>query len=141
VAWFFAVICVCATAGQTNLMKKILIVEDDLSIQDIFRIIFETYGYDVECMDKGETLYEKKGNWPDAIILDKQLPGISGIEACRFLKNQSVSKDIPVILITASSGIRDAARAAGADDYFEKPFDMQTILKKVSHLIKKDSVL
>jgi DNA-binding response OmpR family regulator len=119
-------------------MKKILIVEDDLATQDIFKIIFESYGYDVECIDNGKTLFERRGNWPDAIILDKQLPGIDGIEACRHLKSQSVSKNIPVILITASGGVNQAAKVAGADDFFEKPFDMTSILKRVSDLIDKN---
>src|SRR4051812_36269215 len=105
-------------------MKRILIVEDDLHIQDIFKIIFEAYGYDVECLDNGKTLCERKGNWPDAIILDKQLPGLSGVEACKFLKSQSRTKDIPVILITATLGVQEAAKIAGADDFMEKPFDM-----------------
>lgn len=118
-------------------MKKILIVEDDLHIQDIFKIIFETYGYQVECMDNGETLVKRKTNWPDAIILDKQLPGMSGVEACKFLKSQSWSKNIPVILITASGDVAQAAKIAGADDYCEKPFEMQNILGKVSRLIGK----
>jgi DNA-binding response OmpR family regulator len=119
-------------------MKKILIVEDDLPTQDIFKIIFETYGYDVECMDNGKKLYERKANWPDAIILDKQLPGIDGVEVCRFLKSQSISKNIPVILITASLGVDQAAKLAGADDFFEKPFDMKSILQKVSTLIENN---
>jgi DNA-binding response OmpR family regulator len=119
-------------------MKKILIVEDDLHIQEIFKIIFETYGYQVECMDNGESLVKRKANWPDAIILDKQLPGISGVEACKLLKAQSWSKNIPVILITASGDVAQAARSAGADDYCEKPFDMQNILGKVSRLIDKN---
>jgi len=119
-------------------MKRILIVEDDLQIQDIFKIVFEIYGYQVECMDNAKGLYERKADFPDAIILDKQLPGIDGVEACQFLKSQAVTKDIPVILITASLGIAKAAKIAGADDYFEKPFDMHTILKRVSVLIEKN---
>jgi DNA-binding response OmpR family regulator len=116
-------------------MKRILIVEDDPAILDIFKIIFETYGYEVECIDNGKTLCEKHANWPDAIILDKQLPGVDGVVACRHLKAQAVSKNIPVILITASSGIVQAARNAGADDFAEKPFDMKSMIKKVETLI------
>jgi DNA-binding response OmpR family regulator len=118
-------------------MKKILIIEDDIATQDIFRLIFETYGYQVECMDSGEKLVKKNGNWPDAIILDKQLPGIDGVEACKFLKSQSSSKNVPVILITGSAGIDQWAKSAGADDFFEKPFDMKSLVKKVDILISK----
>jgi DNA-binding response OmpR family regulator len=118
-------------------MKKILIVEDDAAIQDIFKIIFETYGFSVECIDNGKELSERKSNWPDAIILDKQLPGLDGVKACQHLKSQSASKDIPVILITASNEIEKSAKLAGADHFFEKPFDMKTIVAKVNQLIEK----
>jgi DNA-binding response OmpR family regulator len=118
-------------------MKRILIVEDDVAIQDIFRVIFETYGYSVECMDDARKLIQKKLEWPDAIILDRQLPYIDGVEACRFLKAQPATREIPIILITAGEGITQAAQTAGADDFFQKPFDMKSIVKKVSLLIAK----
>jgi DNA-binding response OmpR family regulator len=121
-------------------MKRILIVEDDLHIRDIFKIIFETYGYDVECIDNGESLCKRKSNWPDAIILDKQLPGIDGVKACQFLKSQPGTKNIPVILITATQGVDKAAQIAGADYFFEKPFDMHTIVKKVASLIDNNRI-
>jgi CheY-like chemotaxis protein len=116
-------------------MKRLLIVEDDLSIQDIFKIMFETYGYQVECLENGKVLCERKDNWPDAIILDKQLPGMDGVQACQFLKSQPATKNIPVLLITATMGVDQAAKLAGADDFLEKPFDMKTIINKVSQLI------
>jgi DNA-binding response OmpR family regulator len=118
-------------------MKKILIVEDDAAIQDIFRIIFETYGFAVECIDNGKAVCERTSNWPDAIILDKQLPGIDGVKVCQHLKSQAVSKHIPVILITASNEIEKSAKLAGADDFSEKPFDMKSIVGKVNQLIEK----
>jgi DNA-binding response OmpR family regulator len=118
-------------------MKKVLIVEDDAAIQDIFRIIFETYGFSVECTDNGKELCERTSNWPDAIILDKQLPGIDGVKTCQYLKSNSASKNIPVILITASNEIEKSAKLAGADDFSEKPFDMKSIVAKVNRLIEK----
>jgi DNA-binding response OmpR family regulator len=122
-------------------MNKILIVEDDIHIQDIFKIIFNSHGYAVECVDSGEKLYKTDLHWPDVIILDKKLPGISGIEACKRLKANADTKIIPVIMISALSGVREAALRAGADDYIEKPFTMHTLLDKVAGLTggNKDS--
>jgi DNA-binding response OmpR family regulator len=117
-------------------MKKILIVEDDLDIQDIFKIIFTTYGYEVECIDNGKAIFEKKSNWPDAIILDKQLPGMNGVEACKLLKANVETHKIPVIMISATSGVEQAARIAGADDFLEKPFNMNVILDKVATVLQ-----
>jgi DNA-binding response OmpR family regulator len=120
--------------------KRILIVEDDPYIQDIFTIIFKSYGYTVECIDNGRALCERNGNWPDAIILDKQLPGVNGIDACRALKSKEETKEIPIIMISASSGVEAAAIKAGADDFLEKPFNMHIILNKVFTLIKKRTI-
>jgi DNA-binding response OmpR family regulator len=120
-------------------MKKILIVEDDLDIQDIFKIIFASNGYEVECNDRALLISERQRDLPDLVILDKQLPDISGLEACRILKSKNSTRHIPVILISATPGIAADARAAGADDFMEKPFNMQMILRKVSKLLKQQA--
>jgi CheY-like chemotaxis protein len=112
-------------------MKKILIVEDDFYIQDIFKIIFKSYGYEAVCVDAAEAI-DTMQDTPDIIIMDKQLPHMSGIEACKRLKQNPETQNIPVIMISATAGIQQAALAAGADDFLEKPFNMHLILKKVS---------
>jgi DNA-binding response OmpR family regulator len=115
-------------------MKKVLIVEDDKDIQDVFKIIFSSFGYKVDCLSDGASVLEVT-TWPDAIILDKPLPGLNGVDVCRALKSQTESRHIPVIMISATSGIAEAAKSAGADDYLEKPFNMHVILKKVASLL------
>jgi DNA-binding response OmpR family regulator len=120
-------------------MKKILIIEDDKDIQDVFKIIFSSFGYKVDCMADGLAVVEMTGNWPDAIILDKQLPGLNGVDVCKTLKSRHQSHDIPVLMISATSGVEQAAKLAGADDYLEKPFNMHIILKKVNALIEQGS--
>jgi DNA-binding response OmpR family regulator len=120
-------------------MKKIMIVEDDVDIQDIFRIIFETYGYQVQCIDDGKKIFEQKAGWPDAIVLDKQLPVMDGVDACKKLKADTATRNIPVIMISAASKIEEIARDAGANDYLEKPFDMHTVLRKVESLLAQRS--
>ena len=122
---------------DNQLMKKILIGEDDPHIQEIFRIMFKSYGYEVECLHSGSELCERKGNWPDAIILDKQLPGIGGLEVCRIFKSRDETKGIPIIMISASNGIGPLAAKAGADDFIEKPFNMHIILNKVFNILKQ----
>jgi DNA-binding response OmpR family regulator len=120
-------------------MKRILVVEDDKDIQDVFRIILSSFGYRVDCLADGASVLEMKNNWPDAIILDKQLPGLNGVEVCKTLKSKDELQHIPVIMISATSGIEQAAKQAGADDYLEKPFNMHVILKKIASLLEPDS--
>jgi DNA-binding response OmpR family regulator len=68
-------------------------------------------------------------------LLDKQLSGQDGLEVCQFLKSQSDTKDIPVIIISATPGISKMAMDAGADDFLEKPFQMKELLKLVDKWI------
>jgi DNA-binding response OmpR family regulator len=120
-------------------MKRILIVEDDKDIQDVFKIIFSSFGYKAECVADGSNVVNIQNNWPDAIVLDKQLPGLNGVEVCKILKSKEESRHIPIIMISAASGIEEAAKLAGADDFLEKPFNMHVILKKVSSLIDRNT--
>lgn len=121
-------------------MKKILIVEDDVNIQDVFRIIFRSYGYQVECIGNGKELLDRKTNWPDVIILDVQFTGLSGTDVCRHLKACEETRHIPVIMISASTGLETLARNSGADDFIEKPFNMHIILNKVFNLLQKNTI-
>jgi DNA-binding response OmpR family regulator len=115
-------------------MKKILVVEDDKDIQQIFRIVLHSLGYQVDFLEDGDSVLQIK-HWPDAIILDKQLSGMNGVDVCKILKSADASRHIPVIMISGNSGVEEAARLAGADDFFEKPFHMHVILKKMTSLL------
>ncbi|MDQ2720142.1 MAG: response regulator [Bacteroidota bacterium] len=115
--------------------KKILITDDDAGIQDIFRIIFERAGYEVDIFSEAIPILENDFKCPDLFLLDKQLSGHDGLNVCRFLKNQSSTKEIPVIIVSATPGIGEMANAAGADDFIEKPFQIKELLKKVEKWI------
>jgi DNA-binding response OmpR family regulator len=68
-------------------------------------------------------------------LLDRQLSGQDGLKVCRFLKSQSQTKDIPVIIVSATPGIGKLAQEAGADDFIEKPFQMKELLNVVAKWI------
>ncbi len=115
--------------------KKILITEDDPGLQDIFKIIFEKAGYDVEIMSNGNPLLKNEFDTPHLFLLDKQLSGIDGIDICKHLKKQKKTQDIPVIMISANPGIGAMAEDAGANAYIEKPFEKNYLLKMVEEYI------
>ena len=79
-------------------------------------------------VSNGEQLMENEFETPDLFLLDKQLPGVDGMEICRFLKTQDSTRDIPVIIVSASPNLDKQARAAGADGFIEKPFKMKLLL-------------
>ncbi len=108
-------------------MKKIVIVDDDPSILDVLQIILENNGYEVVLLPSGKDLMAGNVEKPDLVILDKQLPGIDGLDLCRWLKDQNEFKDLPVIIFSASPYISPMAKTAGASDVLEKPFKVREL--------------
>jgi len=117
--------------------KKILIVEDDPGVQDICKIVFQRAGYETCIYANGMEVMQNKYEKPDVFVLDKQLSGSSGLDLCRYLKEGEDTKDIPVLMISASPDIGALYKQSGADDYIEKPFTMKDILQKVSVVLSK----
>ena len=112
-------------------MKKILFADDDPTIQDVVNLILESE-YELEVVSEGEPLLKNDFRIPDLFLLDKQLKGVDGLEVCRFLKSQAKTKDIPVIIISASPNITQLAKEAGADDVIEKPFPIRELREIIS---------
>jgi DNA-binding response OmpR family regulator len=111
--------------------KKILITEDDPGLQDIFKIILEKAGYEVEIISNGNTLLQNKFTPPNLFLLDKQLSGMDGLDICKHLKKQKNTQNIPVIMISANPSISVLSGDAGANAYIEKPFEKNYLLKMV----------
>ena len=117
--------------------KKILIIDDDPSILDILRIVFEKAGYEVIIESDGQAILDNKFETPDIILLDRFLSGIDGLDICRHLKNDLRSKHIPIIMVSASPDIAITAMNAGADRFIEKPFEIVEILKCIEEVISR----
>ncbi len=115
-----------------TMKKKVYITDDDPGVQDIFKIIFERAGYETTVYHNGKELLEKKDDYPDVYILDKQLSGMDGLDICRNLKKNINTKDIPVIMVSATPGLEILAKEAGADDFMEKPFRKLDLLNMVA---------
>lgn len=115
--------------------KRIIIVDDDEGILDIFQIIFQRAGYEVEILAEATSIMNNNFKLPDLFILDKQLSGEDGFVVCKFLKNQAATQLIPVILVSAMPGLKDLITQSGADAYIEKPFEIKSVLNLVANLI------
>ena len=116
-------------------MKNILITDDDQGILDIFKIILEQAGYEVQVYGDASFILENKYTSPDLFFLDRKLSGQDGLKICKFLKSQNSTKDIPVIIISATQGIKKLAEEAGADDFIEKPFEIKDLLSVIEKWI------
>jgi DNA-binding response OmpR family regulator len=122
-----------------NGKSKVLIVDDDPGILNMYNIVFEKAGYETVILSDGKILLTDQYDIPDIFVLDRQLIGIDGLDICRFLKKNEATKHIPVIMISASPDINTCSNQAGADDYIEKPFKTQTLLDKVAHYLHNAS--
>jgi DNA-binding response OmpR family regulator len=119
---------------QTN--KKIMIADDDPGIVDAIEMLLEFEGYNVSSTVNGATVLDMKDELPDLLLLDIWMSGEDGRDICKKLKQDKITKNIPVIMISASRDIKESALEAGADDFLAKPFEMNELLGKIKNLTK-----
>lgn len=120
--------------------KTIFIIDDDKDILEALDIFFREVGFTVfSCEDGERVVSETKKIQPDVILLDLLLSGSDGAEITHNLKNNTETKTIPVIIISAHPKAKQRAKACGADDFLSKPFDLDELLEKVEGCIKDNS--
>ena len=119
---------------------KVLVVEDEATIQELLQFNLERVNYKVKVTDSGEEAIKQasKSN-PDLILLDIMLPGTDGLEVCKTLKASSKTKNIPIIMLTALCEEADivAGLELGADDYVTKPFSPRVLLARVKAALRR----
>lgn len=120
-------------------MKRILVIDDLPENVFMLQDRLEHEGFEVLTAYDGYTGIDKaKNEQPDLILLDIMMPDITGLEVCKILVNDPVTKDIPIILVTAKSGAEDTKEGleAGAFDYIKKPFNRVELLARVQSALK-----
>ena len=115
--------------------KKIIVAEDDKDILFILDLILNDAGYKVEALPEGTKIMDRKDDWPDLFILDKDMPTIDGLAICKYLRLKEQTKEIPIIMISAYHKLKEKAREAGANDFIEKPFELKTLLDTIGKYI------
>lgn len=117
---------------------RILVVEDDFDISNMLRIYFGGQGYTVEVASRGgDALAATQRQAPNLIVLDINLPDISGYDVCRKLRNTTRTRHIPIIFLTQKDERSDKifGLESGADDYITKPFDIEELKLRVKNAI------
>lgn len=119
---------------------RILIVEDEDSLTELLRYNFEKAGYAVDVLGNGDAADARlKVAVPDLLVLDWVLPGLSGIELCRRLRQARATRTLPIIMLTGRRDELDRARGfeMGVDDYITKPFSVHQLLARVAALLAR----
>lgn len=119
---------------------KILLVEDEPAIQQLVAMALRKAGYDVAlASDSLESQSHIAGQLPDLILLDWMLPGMSGIDYARQLKKNELTREIPIIMLTARGEESDKIRGfdSGADDYVTKPFSPRELVARINAVLRR----
>lgn len=117
--------------------EKILVVDDEISLQETLAYNLKKQGYDVKTIGDGAEAIELAREWsPELIILDVMLPGLDGFEICRILRQEMTT---PILMLTARDDEIDrvVGLEVGADDYLAKPFSMRELIARVKALLRR----
>ena len=117
-------------------MRKILIIEDDEATCEILEFIVADLGCEAITSTYALPVKEIQTVSPDMILLDHWLGDQLGGELCFKLKNNTATKDIVIIIVSAHSTVREIARQSCADDYIEKPFSVNEVEKKIKRYLR-----
>ena len=125
-------------------MPSVLIVDDNTSVLQSLELFFQYEGYTVHLAADGATglrLAAEKG--PDIVMLDVEMPQMSGVAVCKALKENPALSRLPVVMMTGRPlrGLVEQSRAAGADEVLGKPFELASLRKLFSDLIASRSAL
>ncbi|RYY37983.1 MAG: response regulator [Sphingobacteriaceae bacterium] len=115
--------------------KKVLICDDDEGILDMLELMLGESGFNTISVKNSLQIYEEiKNTCPDLILLDLWMPVLSGDQVLRVLRNNPETKNLPVIVISASREGERIAKEAGASGFIAKPFDIDQLIDRVQKL-------
>jgi len=113
-------------------LPKILVVDDDPDLVAICSLVLESEGYATDVATNGVEAYDTlTTDDVDVVLLDVMMPSLDGISVCKMVKDDPRTRDVPVILMSASAVLREEARKSCADAVLEKPFDIDVLLATV----------
>jgi DNA-binding response OmpR family regulator len=118
---------------------KCLVVDDDVAICDLLRSKLTNAGHDVIVANNGaDGIAFARSEKPDLVLLDVMMPGVDGLQACAQLRADSVTADMPILIVSSGKGRDEIQRGidAGANDYITKPFSPREVVRRVQQFGK-----
>lgn len=123
--------------------KSVLLVDDDPLVTQTLAMLLETRGYDVDIAHSGREAFEKITDTIDLILLDLVLPDRGGFDICRRLKEDQITKQIPIIILSAKFLSEDIVEGLylGADDYLAKPLECEELVARMEAVMRRGPIL
>lgn len=119
---------------------KILVAEDEAGIRNVMTRALEERDFDVQAVSRGDRALDMaRAEGYDLIMLDVRMPGLDGLEVLKRLRENTLTRLVPVILVTGLGGVDDEVTGLGlgADDYVSKPFTLPELMARVERLVKR----
>ena len=117
-------------------MSKLLIVDDSAALLEVMKNILERNGYTVKTLNRAPDIYKEISEFkPDLLILDIYLAGEDGREICKELRRNVETKDLCILVFSASPKTLEDYNSYRADDFIEKPFDITNLLRKIKSVL------
>ena len=134
------VVSTVSTPAEETRVRTVVIVEDDEDVADSIRYNLEREGFRVRVASTGETALDViVDRVPNIVLLDLNLPQMSGLEICRRLRAEAATSRVPILMLTARGEESDKVLGLnlGADDYITKPFSMRELMARVKALLRR----
>ena len=118
---------------------KILVVDDDSGIAEMLKTLLEFYEFQVTVTDNPDTAEELiQRDQIDLVMLDMLISGVNGTDVCQRLRKDDKVCHIPVLMMSALHNAGPKCKAAGANDFIAKPFEMEELIAKINEVIKPE---
>jgi two-component system phosphate regulon response regulator PhoB len=129
------------TSGDTAMGKEMIwAVDDEEDILELLRYNLLREGFQIRCFGTGEEIIEAgKQEIPDILLLDLMLPGIGGLDVCRYFRQTEAMRHVPIIMLTAKGEEADIVSGLelGADDYITKPFSPRILAARIRAVLRR----
>ena len=122
---------------ETN-STKILVVDDDSAIGEMLQMLLEMNGYEVMVSEEpGRTEENIISHGTDLVLLDMLISGVNGTDVCARLRSDETLEQVSILMMSALHDAGKRCKAAGADDFIAKPFEMDELLQKINKCLAK----
>jgi DNA-binding response OmpR family regulator len=125
---------ILAAERVSKIMKKILVVDDDIDILTVVQLVLETNGFEVVAISNWQQIFAQIETFkPDLILLDVSLGTQDGRNLCKQLKSDNTTKHISVILFSANHNVEKSVTECLADSFISKPFDINNLIEGINN--------